>query len=194
MKSQRMSRLAMLTVALSGAGLLAAACGDDPPVDPGETSGPGGNGGAGGGIGGSGGSGGEGGGYEWPVDTYPIEITPSEDWKNTLSFPWDPFAVVPFEPFTPSWVKFTVLMHDPTKVYYQNSNLFPFHGEFATARLDPFFDMSLEEYNQVSLYEEGQQAILGAVLISPRPESVPEYGIQLVRQDAYDPEMARIKA
>ncbi|EYF01213.1 PEP/pyruvate-binding domain-containing protein [Chondromyces apiculatus] len=191
MKYQRMSRLALLTVALSGAGLLGAACDDEVPVDPG-TTGSGGNGGAGGGVGGSGGDGGEGGGYEWPVDTYPIEITPSEDWKNELSFPWDPFAVVPFEPFTPSWVKFTVLMHDPTKVYYQNSNLFPFHGEFATARLDPFFDMSLEEYNQVSLYEEGQQAILGAVLISPRPESVPEYGIQLVRQDAYDPEMARI--
>ncbi|WP_437815570.1 PEP/pyruvate-binding domain-containing protein [Sorangium sp. So ce1078] len=195
MRFQRIGRLACLALALLGAGTLTA-CSD------GSAGGSGGSGAAGGGdaTGGAGGTGGEGGGnggdgggggYEWPVETYPIDITPSADWKNQLDFPFDPFAV--YSTYDgPAWVKFTVLMHDPTKVYYQNGNEFPFHGEFATARLDPFFEMSLTEYDQVSLYEEGQQAILGAVLISPYASTEPEYGIQLVRQDAYDPEMARV--
>ncbi|WP_438027414.1 PEP/pyruvate-binding domain-containing protein [Sorangium sp. So ce233] len=195
MRFQRIGRLACLALALLGAGNLAA-CGD------GSSGGSGGSGAAGGGgaTGGAGGTGGEGGGdggegggggYEWPVETYPIDITPSEDWKNQLDFPFDPFAA--YSTYDgPSWVKFTVLMHDPTKVYYQDSNKFPFHGEFATARLDPFFGMPLDEYDQVSLHAEGQKAILGAVLISPFASTEPEYGIQLVRQDAYDPEMARV--
>ncbi|WP_050430880.1 PEP/pyruvate-binding domain-containing protein [Chondromyces crocatus] len=185
--------MACLTVALSGAGLLVAGCDGESPNQPGPTSGSGASGGTGG-AGGAGGDGGQGGqgGYEWPVETYPIEITPSDDWKNELTFPYDPFMVSTWDPGAPRWVKFTVLMHDPTKVYYQESNAFPFHGPFATARLDPFFGMTLEEYNQVSLYAAGQKAILGAVLISPNADAVPEYGIQLVRQDAYHPEMARI--
>lgn len=197
MRFQRIGRLACLALALLGAGNLAA-CGGGSSGGPGGTGGSGaaggggatGGGGAGGEGGGNGGEGG-GGGYEWPVDTYPIDITPSEDWKNRLDFPFDPFAA--YGAYDgPSFVKFTVLMHDPTKVYYQDTNKFPFHGGFATARLDPFFGMSQDEYDRVSLHAEGQQAILGAVLISPFATTEPEYGIQLVRQDAYDPEMARV--
>lgn len=195
MRLQRIGRLACLALALLGAGTLAA-CGEDSAAGAGG-SGATSSGGATGGEGGAGGEGGgnggsAGGGASWPVDTYPIDITPSEDWKNQISFPFEPFAAWPATFETPGWVKFTVLMHDPTKVYYQDSNKFPFHGEFATARLDPFFEMSRDEFDQVSLHEEGQKAILGAVLFPPTPESVPEYGIQLVRQDAYDPEVARV--
>ncbi|KYG07081.1 hypothetical protein BE21_31185 [Sorangium cellulosum] len=190
--------MACLALALLGAGTLTA-CGD------GSSGGSGGSGAAGGGdaTGGAGGTGGEGGGdggeggegggdgYEWPVETYPIDITPSELWKNQLELPFDPFAA--YSSYDgPTWVKFTVLMHDPTKVYYQNSNEYPFHAEFALERLDPFVGMTLDEFDQVSLHEEGQKAILGAVLISPFAATDPEYGVQLVRQDAYDPEMARV--
>ncbi|XYH99824.1 PEP/pyruvate-binding domain-containing protein [Sorangium sp. So ce1128] len=214
MRFQRIGRLACLALALLGAGTLTA-CGDGSSGGSGGSGGSGaagGDGGSGatggdGGSGATGGAGGEGGGdggegggdggegggggSSWPVDTYPIEITPSEDWKNELSFPFDPFLA--YSTYDgPMWVKFTVLMHDPTKVYYQDSNKFPFHGEFATARLDPFFGMSLDEFDRVSLHEEGQEAILGAVLISPNSYVEPEYGIQLVRQDAYDPEVARV--
>ncbi|MGK4005826.1 PEP/pyruvate-binding domain-containing protein [Sorangium sp. So ce1036] len=198
MRTRRFGHLACLALVLSSTGILTA-CADDAPGGPGGTgAGGGGNGGAGGtgghgGDGGGDGGGGNGGGDSaWPVDTYPIDITPSEDWKNEISFPYEPFAAWSPGANGPTWVKFTVLMHDPTKVYYQDSVKYPFHGEFATARLDPFVGMSLDEYDNVSLHEEGQKAILGAVLISPRPDSAPEYGIQLVRQDAYDPEMARV--
>jgi hypothetical protein len=183
--------MAFLVLALAGIGALAA-CDDGSSGQPGSTGVSVGGAGGGGGGGGGGGAGGSGGGYDWPVDTYPIDITPSPDWKNEINFPFDPFVAWPPQSDQPSWVKFTVLMHDPTKVYYQDSTAFPFHGEFATARLDPFFGMSLAEFNQVSLFEEGQEAILGAVLFSPSPETTPEVGIQLVRKDAYDPEMARV--
>jgi hypothetical protein len=183
--------MALLGLALAGIHVLAA-CADEPSGRPGSTGVSTGGGGTGGGPGGAGGTGGTGGGYDWPVETYPIDITPSPDWKNEISYPFDPFIAWPPQYDQPSWVKFTVLMHDPTKVYYQDSLKYPFHGEFATARLDPFFGMSLAEYDQVSLYEQGQKAILGAVLIAPTPDTTPEYGIQLVRKDAYDPEMARV--
>ncbi|WP_437624490.1 PEP/pyruvate-binding domain-containing protein [Sorangium sp. So ce1151] len=212
MRFQRIGRLACLALALLGAGNLIA-CGDGSSGGSGGSGGSGAAGGEGGsgatggeggsgatgGAGGAGGTGGEGGGDggegggggSWPVDTYPIEITPSEDWKNEITFPFDPFlAYSTYD--APMWVKFTVLMHDPTKVYYQDSNKFPFHGEFATARLDPFFGMSQDEFDRVSLHEEGQEAILGAVLVSPNAHVDPEYGVQLVRQDAYDPEVARV--
>ncbi|WP_437591153.1 PEP/pyruvate-binding domain-containing protein [Sorangium sp. So ce1000] len=193
MRFQRIGRLACLALALLGAGTLTA-CGEDSAE--GDSAAGSGSTTGGGGAGGEGGTGGEGGGSggggSWPVDTYPIDITPSEDWKNQILFPFEPFAAWSAAFNAPGWVKFTVLMHDPTKVYYQDSNKFAFHGEFATARLNPFFDMSLDEFDQVSLHEEGQEAILGAVLFPPSPESVREYGIQLVRQDAYDPEVARV--
>ncbi|WP_433931109.1 PEP/pyruvate-binding domain-containing protein [Sorangium cellulosum] len=202
MRFQRTGRWTCLALALLSAGPLAA-CGDDPGGGSGgagaaggggATGGAGGTGGEGGGSGGEGGgNGGAGGGvgFTWPVDTYPIEITPSKDWKNQISLSDDPFVSSASED-APRWVKFTVLMHDPTRVYYQDSNKYQFHGEFATARLDPFFGMTQAEYDQVSLHEEGQQAILGAVLFPPWSVSAAEYGIQLVRQDAYHPEMARI--
>lgn len=150
-----------------------------------------------GGNGGQGGQGGQGGSneFQWPVDTYPIAITPHESWKNEIVFPDEPFLSEPVFDANGGgvrWVKFTVLMHDPTKVYFHDSHVYPFHAPFAIERLDPFLGMTLEQFNDVSLHAQGQKAILGAVLFPPDTERFAEYGIQLVRQDAYPPEMARI--
>ncbi|MDI1446288.1 PEP/pyruvate-binding domain-containing protein [Polyangium sp. 6x1] len=199
MKRSVLRRAAILLLALSSTSALWA-CGDDggqpSPGSGGGDQGGGdqGGGGQGGGDQGGGGQGGTG-GFEWPVDTYPISITPSDTWKNQISYPYEPFLSQPNANTIDGgvrWVKFTVLMHDPTKVYFQDSYPYPFHAPFAVERLDPFFGMSVAEYNDVSLHAEGQKAILGAVLIPPDPARFPEYGIQLVRQDAYDPEMARV--
>lgn len=190
-----LARLSSLLLALAGTEALTA-CSDEPaPSTPSSSSTTGGGGGAGGsaGDGGNGGNGGNG-GFAWPVDTYPVPITPSADWKNQITFPIDPFLTWPTGGNLDQgpWVKFTVLMHDPTKVYFQDSTKYLFHGEFATQRLDPFVGMTIAQFDDASLHEEGQEAILGAVLFSPRPGSVPEYGVQLVRKDAYAPEMARV--
>jgi hypothetical protein len=112
--------------------------------------------------------------------------------KNQIAFPDDPFA----DPSTndeSGWVKFLVLLDDPQTVIFQNSLAYPFHYDFAVHELAPFAGMTPEEFDQVTLYGQGQLAVLGAVILPPLVgfEHVwAEYGIQLVGQDAYDPASA----
>ena len=122
-------------------------------------------------------------------------ITPSPFWKNQIVFPDEPFRVLGTSASDPDWVKFTILLepYDPNTVCFQDSRKYMFHYHFATELLDPFVGMSPEQYNQVTLYEQGQQAILGAVIMPPSggypPKPVlPEYGIQFVRRDPYQRE------
>ena len=119
-------------------------------------------------------------------------ITPSPYWKNQMSFPDEPFRVVGRIASDPDWVKFTIILppYDANVVYYQDCQQYAFHYHFATDLLDPFVGMSASEYDQVTLYEQGQQAMLGAVIMPPTfgfppPPAFPEYGIQFVRQDPY---------
>ena len=123
------------------------------------------------------------------------DITPSPYWKNQIIFPDEPFRVVGGSASEPDWVKFTIILppYDPNIVYHQDCQAYPFHYHFATEVLDPFIGMSTSEYDQITLYEEGQQAVLGAVIMPPTggyptPPAFPEYGIQFVRQDPYTKE------
>ena len=109
--------------------------------------------------------------------------------KNTIAFPEDPFAV-PSASDQPGWVKFLIMTDDLDTVIFQDSITYPFHYDFAVNELTPFQGMSPSEFDQVTLYEQGQLAILGAVVLPPLVNSEhlwPEYGIQFVRQDPYDP-------
>lgn len=119
-------------------------------------------------------------------------VTPSPFWGSTIDFPDDPFRVQGTSESNPNWLKFAILLCDPTKVYFQDSVAYPFHYDFAAERLDPFVGMSLAEFNQISLYE-GQQVVLGTVIMpfwtgQPADPSIPEYGIQFVREDPYPPQ------
>lgn len=133
--------------------------------------------------------------FAWPLPTSSIAITPSADWKNRIGLE-DPF-IHPSDrdgnnqAQGPRWVKFTVLMRDPSKVYYQDSQKFPLHYPFISTRLDPFLGKSAAEIDELSLRQEGQELILGAVLFPP-DVGLEELGVQLYRQEAYHPEMARI--
>ncbi len=113
--------------------------------------------------------------------------------KHNINFPNDPFFVLDSPPGGPGWVKFTIKLDDPCTVYYQNSDLYMFHYDFATNWLEPFIGMSVPEYYDVTLYEPNQQAVLGAVLIPPLEGEPPaptfdEYGIQFIRYDPYTKE------
>ncbi len=128
--------------------------------------------------------------FEWPVPTKPIKITASPLLKNKITA--EPFA----EPFMAlgsqaGFVKFIVLMRDPSKVYFQDTNALPFHSDAAIEHIDPFVGMTRSQFDSLSLFEKDQEAILGAVLF-PSDSSIGEYAIQLIRQDAFHPEMARI--
>ena len=123
-----------------------------------------------------------------PASAGTCSVTPSPFWRNTMDFPDDPFRVVGTSDSNPNWLKFAILLCDPTKVYFQDSVTYPFHYEFATQELDPFLGMDLEEFNQISLFEQGQQVVLGTVIMpywngNDLDPSIPEFGIQLVRQD-----------
>jgi hypothetical protein len=132
--------------------------------------------------------------FEWPVPTGPVSITPSSEWKNEVGFPEDPFLTREYDDsYRPlaGWIKFSVLMRDPSKVYYQDGRVHPFHYGFATSRLDPFAGRTHQEFEALSMRQEGQEVVLGAVIYPP-DSAVPEYGVQLVRLDPYHPEMVRI--
>ena len=119
-------------------------------------------------------------------------ISPSPFWSNTFDFPDDPFQV--WEPASgnPDWVKFTIMLCDPTVVYFQDSNVYTFHYDFVSEQLDPYLGISHADFEQIALHEANQELVLGAVLMpSPTWDAAPEpaeYGIQFIRQDPYPPE------
>lgn len=110
----------------------------------------------------------------------------TNDWKNQIVFASDAFQSTNAAQSV-KWVKFSVLLDDPTRVYYQDSKKYLFHYDFATTRLPPFRGMSYAEFDAVSLHRTNQQVVLGAVLYPPTTQYA-EYGVQFIGQDAYTPE------
>lgn len=112
--------------------------------------------------------------------------TVGDDWKNQLVFPDEEFrAAGNYD--TPRWVKFAIVLGDEERVHFQDSTKYPFHYEFATARLPGFQGLNRAAFDAVTLRRQGQQAVLGAVIFPPR-QNLAEYGVQFVGLDAYEPE------
>ena len=110
---------------------------------------------------------------------------PEPAWKSRITHPSDPF-----ESWTsPAYVKFTIIVKegfDPNAVYYQDCTRYEYHYDFALECLEPFIGMTVEEFDDVTLYQAGRQAVLGAVIFPPWADPpVNEYGIQLVGNDPY---------
>jgi hypothetical protein len=108
-------------------------------------------------------------------------------WKHQIAFPDEPFRTA--GPFTrePGWVKFTIKTENPDTVYFQDGREYLFHYDWATEWLDPFIGMTAGGYEQVTLYAQGQQAALGAVIMAA-DTAIREYGIQFIRYEAYSKE------
>ncbi len=115
------------------------------------------------------------------------ERTPADDWKNQV-LNGDSFIA----PEQGRWVKFTILLDDPTRVYYANGSEYLFHYDFATTRLEPLLGVSYEEFQRMALYNDGRRVVVGAVIFPP-PEGVfwHEYGIQFVAEDPLPRELVR---
>jgi hypothetical protein len=109
----------------------------------------------------------------------------ADDAKNVIAFPHDPFLSTALGGLDElRWVKFAILTSEPDRVWFQDSRRYLFHYDFARTRLTPFKDVTRESFDAVTLRTNQQQAVLGAVLMSVRPE-VNEYGIQFVGLDPY---------
>jgi len=130
-----------------------------------------------------------------PLLVWAPTIPPSPYWKNRIVFPDEPFRVQGTSANDPGWVKLTILLSpcDPNIVYFQDCRKYAFHYNFAVELLPPFGGMTPQQFDQATLYELGQKAILGAVIMPPTsgypaPVAYPEYGIQFVRRDTYTKE------
>ena len=114
--------------------------------------------------------------------------TASDDWKNQVALPADAFANEEPNPFTtdpaPRWIKFMLLLPDPTRVYFQDSAKYAFHFDFASRRLAEFRGMNRAAFDAATLVRTGQRAVLGALLL-PGDALVPEYGIQFAGNEPY---------
>lgn len=114
----------------------------------------------------------------------------TNDWKNQLLYPDDPFRAGRTQEQV-DWVKFAILTNDPDRVYYQPSAAYPFHYDFAVARLPGFEGMDRAAFDALSLYPSRQAVVLGAVLL-PMVGGTAEYGVQFVGLEPYAPaEIAR---
>ena len=104
--------------------------------------------------------------------------------RTALAYDADPFTNFSLGDGGAGFVKFAIVLSQPGTVYFQDSNLFPFHSDFATQHLQPFLGMSRAQFDAVSLRRAGQQVVLGAVIFPPggRPR---EFGIQFVGHDPY---------
>jgi len=125
----------------------------------------------------------------WRQRFYRVAATlrgPTNDWKNQIIYPTDPFQSTNAAQSV-TWVKFAILLDEPTRVYYQDSRKYLFHYDFATQRLPPFLGMSYAEFDAVSLYRTNQQVVMGTVLYPPAT-TYAEYGVQFIGLDAYTPE------
>ena len=127
-----------------------------------------------------------------PLPVLAQTVPPSPYWKNEIVFPDEPFRVQGTSSSDPGWVKFTILLspYDPNIVYFQDCRKYLFHYNFAVELLPPFYGMTPQQFDQATLYELGQKAVLGAVIMPPTtgyppPLPRPEYGIQFVRYDPY---------
>jgi len=111
--------------------------------------------------------------------------TDDRPWRSSIDFPDDPFQSWT----SPAFIKFTIVTKegfDPNVVCFQDSQQYEFHFDFAVAHLDPFAGMTIEQFDAVTLHAEGQQGVLGAVILPPwHDPPLAEYGIQFVRTDAY---------
>jgi hypothetical protein len=111
---------------------------------------------------------------------------PSDDWANQLVIPQDDLISRPIggglsaAPF----VKFTVELKDPDRVYFQESAKYPFHFQFIRDRLPGYEELGLFEFETIALRTEDQKLLLGVVILAPDP-LITEAAIQFVGQDPF---------
>jgi len=106
----------------------------------------------------------------WPLFSQTLSAGSSDPWKYEIIFPDEPFERRHHSSESNmGWVKFTIPKEadELRPVTYQDSQTYELHYEFVTAHLDAFTGISPEEFERVSLYEQEQQLILGAVVTPP---------------------------
>lgn len=112
------------------------------------------------------------------------QLTPPDatDGRTTISFRDEPFANFTGGFSGVRYVKGSILLSDPSTVYFQDSVKYLYHYDFAVERLAPLLNLTHEQFDAVSLHRNGQQVVMFSVLMSPDAN---EMAVQIVGQDAY---------
>jgi hypothetical protein len=112
--------------------------------------------------------------------------TDLDDWRHQAWYYEDPFRSP--DPgwwrMESRWLKFLVLLDEPHRVLFQDSQRYPFHHDFAIARVPRFEKVTREDFDRVTLRLDGQQAVLGALIFPPAP-GLAELGIQFAGHDPF---------
>ncbi len=114
-------------------------------------------------------------------------LTSADDWSNQLLAAGDDL----FTPATGTglagirFAKFSILLSQPDRVYFQDSVKWPYHYQFAKARLPGYETMTILEYNSQALYANAsQRMVLGSVLRAPDPQ-VREVAVEITGSEAF---------
>ena len=112
--------------------------------------------------------------------------TLEDDWKNQLQLPHDAFVSSGGAEGAAGiqWVKFTLRLDEPGRVYFQDSTQYLFHYPFAVKRLAGFEKLTPAAFDEVSLRTNGQKLVLGAVVF-PTDPSLREVGVQIVGREPF---------
>jgi hypothetical protein len=113
-----------------------------------------------------------------------IDSGKAPDWINQLGRNPQPVASQPRYEGDLVWVKFAIPLDQSGTVYFQNSQAFPFHFDFATRFLPAFAGMNAAEFEHVSLMPATQEVVLGAALF-PSNLQLKEVGIQFIGREAF---------
>ncbi len=124
-----------------------------------------------------------------PPQFFRVVATPrtaNDDWKNQVLYSSDPFLSAASQAGLAEtrWIKFTLRLDEPQRVYFQDSRKYLFHYEFATHRLAGFEGMSPQDLDLVSLHARGQRLVFGAVVLPPQ-SSTREYGLEIVGAEPF---------
>ena len=131
--------------------------------------------------------------YRARANAVPV-VRAHPSWKNRVMLPGDDLLSGILEGVDPTqfsfqeirWVKFAVLRDDLATVYFQDSESYPFHYDFGAERLPGLTGLSREEFDRATLYDEGNVALLGAVLVNV---TAGEFGVEIVGADAVPREL-----
>lgn len=119
-----------------------------------------------------------------------ISVTGAEGWSSTFSD--TDFRLTAtntgsdFTGPTLAWVKFSILLEAPETVVFQHTGDNPFHYDFLESRVDEFTGLSHDEFNAISLDNEGRRVLLGAIVL-PLQSAQDRYGIQFASDEALPP-------
>jgi hypothetical protein len=127
---------------------------------------------------------------EGAVGFFRVESRPAgeaDDWTNQLRVP---DARIFTEPGAggsannPAFAKFTVVLADPGRVWFQDSDRYPYHYNFIRARLPGYENLGYPEFEAISLHPDGQELLLGTVM-RPADPSLSEVAIEFTGNEPF---------